>query len=585
MRLSRAEQERLIAQFVETTKDTQAVAIKHLEFFDWDLDIALAQRFGDEPARELSKQAREIVLEESQMDRFLEFCQTTRVDAIRRLRRTDGDVEAAVAEFHDTIVLATEEVSAAGPSRAPVKKLTRMESPEQTPELVPGPVPGIESATAGDSPIELERVVAGTGKGKKVASPTVLPAASGSGVTSHISETPGPSRSLVQSSKSKGKAVAKDVGVPDKGQVVAKDSALAMAKNAALEGARDDAVAAERSNRLKLGKKPVVVIEKQHIAERQAGVQRQSITEKPITGRQLPHPSLQRGQFRKPPASKKPPPAPPAKPPPKFLLGPDPLRRKLHIGTPPLASPDLPSPLMRLQFPGQERLSVAPSSQGRLSIGQQHSSKTASASSSRPMTHKGPTKDPDRSSPPSSPPPPAGALANPDDAWNSEQRAYLVSNRDGGGLGLINLARSYEAADPQINNARSAILTLKYTAEQQLALMILKMDQHLLDAIIMGDVGLRVINGDIAVPDKSIDRPSLYVRQFVDPQSGQAPKANEMLKLVSAMDKYSKKAHEFPTGPQQDSPKHSPRTREEYCKFLQGVDTAFDKGHMEWRAK
>ena len=170
------------------------------------------------------------------------------------------------------------------------------------------------------------------------------------------------------------------------------------------------------------------------------------------------------------------------------------------------------------------------------------------------MTRQGPAKDrapfnPGRSSPPPSPPPTAGSLASPDDAWNSEQRAYLVSNRDGGGLGLIDLARSYEAADPHINNVRSAILALKNTVEQQLALMVLKMDRNLLDAVIRVDVGLRVINGDVAVPDKSINRPSLYVRQFVDPLSGQAPKANEMLKLVSAMDKYSKKVDEFPTGP------------------------------------
>ena len=129
-------------------------------------------------------------------------------------------------------------------------------------------------------------------------------------------------------------------------------------------------------------------------------------------------------------------------------------------------------------------------------------------------------------------------------------------------------------------SARSALLTVRNLSQDYLAVMILSMTRELIDAIIFGDLARMVLGKALTLPEHR-DQPYWYFQAFVDPVTGEAPSANNMLTLVNAMATYSRELNSFPAGPvTQSDPIKNPKTAEEFALFLGGIDTAY--GAKNW---
>ena len=102
--------------------------------------------------------------------------------------------------------------------------------------------------------------------------------------------------------------------------------------------------------------------------------------------------------------------------------------------------------------------------------------------------------DPFGSDPPSSPliSLQSISLVDIDDCWNEEQKEYIKANGKGGGLDLIVVAKMFEEKDEKVPNTRSALLQPSTLGETQLSLLLLGMDRHLIDAIIMGALSRKI---------------------------------------------------------------------------------------------
>lgn len=509
----------MIAQFVSVTDCPVSVARNFLEANKGNAALALQYFYEAQIATKKPTAGGELAITEEHVDELLGFAAIPREAARRLLQRIGGDIEAAVEE-HWRDVSEPRETAQGGEASGTARPRTQQPSPVR-PAVIRMQNPNVRLDNR-PRRMPSEAHIPSPDTPHKGRAAESWASAQVTSTTTHISETQQPSSyASGQSSKGKDAEFPTDKQPGSKGKRQSELNAPPPIDKGKNPEVRKPPINAEHFE----PEEPTVPIGPPKTSSRSFAIF--------APRRQDPN------RFLKPPAP------PPAKPTPVFLS-----EKRI-----------LPGPLAIQKKPQAKPPSSDPSSQ------------------ELPPMRNSPSPGGPPSSPPSTPPP--ATLASPDECWNPEQREYLMANAKGGGLDLIRIARRYEEEDPHIVPARSALLTVKNLSQDYLAVMILSMSRELIDAIIFGDLARLVLGKSLTLPGDH-DQPCWYFQAFVDPVTGEAPSANNMLVLINAMATYSRDLNSFHTGgpPTQSDPIKNPKTAEEFALFLEGIDTAY--GARNW---